>query len=311
MWKWRISRRSYYFGRQGKAREAREETQNFKMRRRTIFYEHVLTSFLCIWPLLLHPTQSFNPQNNAEYASSPPTLHNMVSLVRPITAATTADPPLHNRRIFLGRHFLQWLSGPAVLATFPTQVHAIFESTDRRQLEFCLVAVLRVTYFAQNLVFELKSAGSEEERRKRYLEARLGAKAALTGKIGGGATGRVFTLSSLQLTGCLNDMDYYSKNPFTISLRQDFREALASLVEFDGLDTLTDDSPRSSLTLQQYTNQKASFVERVLSERVIPFGQRLVQGFDASAVERARTYVQRYYSDEIPAPQDEDKIVSG
>merc|ERR1711966_125326 len=39
-------------------------------------------------------------------------------------------------------------------------------------------------------------------------------------------------------------------------------EALASLVEFDGLETTWDPSPRSSLMLGMYTPQKGAFVYR-------------------------------------------------
>ena len=181
---------------------------------------------------------------------------------------------------------------------------ALFDSSDRRQLEFCLVAVMRVTYFAETMLAELQlassDASSDDRKKKLYLETRLGAKAALTGKLGGGSTGRVYKLSSLQLSACLNDLEYYNK--ISAGAGQEFREALASLVEFDGLDTLTDDSPRSSLTLQQYDNQKAAFVERSLRERVVPLGRRLVKSFDAGAVDRAQKYVQSYYSDEIPSP---------
>jgi hypothetical protein len=79
--------------------------------------------------------------------------------------------------------------------------------------------------------------------------------AALTGKIGGGATQRVYSLASVQLPGVLNDLEWHAKRtPGTSQrvvndLKIDLQESLASIVEFDGLETLLNPSPRSSLTV--------------------------------------------------------------
>lgn len=150
----------------------------------------------------------------------------------------------------------------------------------------------------------------------------MGAKALLTGKIGSGATGRVYQLSTLRFTDTLKDLAYYTTAATTASpnsntrlrdsslllLLQDLQEALASLVEFDGLDTLTDPSPRSSLTLSQYTPDKAVFVQRTLQEKVIPLCQRIgnyqyyAAGGDTNdtAREIANRYMQAYYAEELP-----------
>ena len=136
----------------------------------------------------------------------------------------------------------------------------------------------------------------------------------MTGRIfSSGATNRVYILTTLQLPGCLQDLEWYSvqspsKNTNSYSNRRtsigdlctSFRESLASIVEFDGLDTLTDPSPRSSLTMSQFNIDKLKLIRRTLNERVIPDGQKLLLAFGPTAYQRANGYVQQYYSNEIP-----------
>lgn len=179
-----------------------------------------------------------------------------------------------------------------------------------RQLELCLVSVLRTVYWAQGLTRRIESgldAGDLELQKQTYLEARLGAKAALTTGKGLGtppnptAARYIYMLSTLQLTGCLKDLKTYhnTKLPF-VNICQEFLESLASLVEFDGLDTLQDPSPRSSLTLAQWTDKKNRFVQRMLQERVVMLGIAIVASFTEEAQSKSRNYVQRYYPDEVP-----------
>jgi hypothetical protein len=221
---------------------------------------------------------------------------------------------------------------------------------ERRQLEVCLVDVLRITYWAEKLVLDLSSSPSstgvtasdaitstlsssdniflskeqvDQRQRLAYLEARLGAKAILTGKIGGGATARVYDMAALKLVDCLADIDYYYSSTMlpTVSsssdgggqkmkmrasqcsdLQRDFYEALATLVEFDGYDTLPDASPRSTLLLQQYNQDKLLFVRRMLTERLIPLGNQLVNSFSIESIALSRYYVEKYYPNEIISP---------
>jgi hypothetical protein len=188
---------------------------------------------------------------------------------------------------------------------------ALLFSSERRQLEFCLVAVQRVVYWAQYIAADLSSPVSTlETRKQRYLEAKLAAKAVLTGKIGGGANYKVYTLSTLQLPGCLQDLEYYATSSSSSSLsssklgdlNREFYESLASLVEFDGMDTLTDASPRSSLTLTQYTPQKETYVLRTLLERVIPLGDRIIHSFPDNAVSTCERYIAQNFPDEVFVP---------
>jgi hypothetical protein len=177
---------------------------------------------------------------------------------------------------------------------------------------------------------------SMRKQQQLYLEARLGAKAILTGKVGGGSTGRVYTLATLQVPGCLEDLDWWyasqsqsqrSSTSITTKTKRgsrlvvselcrDFYESLAAVVEFDGLETLQDPSPRSSLMLQQYNNDKDIYVFRMLNERVIPIGQQLVQAFDPEVVQFCQAYIQEKYASEIPPPlqlqqqeQQQEKVV--
>ena len=206
---------------------------------------------------------------------------------------------------------------------------ALFSGPEPRQLELCLVAVQRVVYWSQSQADALRrtsnnNADDEQQKQRRkakYLETRLGAKALLTGRVGGGPTGRVYMLASLQLPGCLQDLEWHastaarkqqqptsnnrSRNNAVADLRRTFSEGLASVVEFDGLETLLDPSPRSSLTLSAYNDGKAEYVRRALDELVVPSGQQLLRAFGPEPLERARGFVQQYYKSEIyppPAP---------
>jgi hypothetical protein len=155
---------------------------------------------------------------------------------------------------------------------------------------------------------------TENQRKLPYLEARLGAKALLTQKIGGGANNNVLKLASFNLKECLDDAKYWcnqlaKSNQLTggkrlctnelSSISDDLVEALASLVEFDGLETTIDPSPRSSLMLSMYTSQKGTFVYRTLTERVIPACEQYLNVFE----DRRRLcleFIRRDYSDEVP-----------
>lgn len=221
------------------------------------------------------------------------------------------------RRLLL----LSGMLGGSIAGTFGTAdpsrdaAHAAFLSgPERRQLELCLVAVQRVVYWAQYEAAAFRKAATNQDQSKAiYLETRLGAKALLTGKIGGGASGRVYQLASLQLPGCLQDLEWHAGQPNSGSgnrrqqasvsdSRRSFSEALASIVEFDGLETLIDPSPRSSLTLTQYNDSKAVYVRRALEELVIPTGNLLLRAFGPDKLATAQGYVQQYYASEIYVP---------
>ena len=187
-----------------------------------------------------------------------------------------------------------------------------------RQLELCLVSLLRTLYWAQNLSLRMRTAqqaGSLQGQREAYLEARLGAKAILTS--GGRAQGllgspptpmaaqNLYILSTLQLPACLRDLQtaYNPNNNVLLEPRcQDLKEALASLVEFDGMDTLQDPSPRSSLTLSQWNDKKQVYVQRLLDERIVFLSQQILNSYPSQPVETSRNYIQRYYPDEAPPP---------
>lgn len=225
---------------------------------------------------------------------------------------------------------LKILSSPTILAccvAAPIEATAfplLPKTQERRQLELCLVSLLRVVYWATSVAQRLEVSISTEDStfmagadtssgtssalsyapvpepalRSAYLDARLGAKAVLTSRVGVGASYFAYTLAGLQLTGCLNDLEFF--NPAIGATKAEFREALASLVEFDGMDSVLDTSPRSSLTLSQYDDKKRTFCLRVLRERVVPLGQKLLRQFPRDALDRAEMYVSNVYSNEIP-----------
>jgi hypothetical protein len=192
-------------------------------------------------------------------------------------------------------------------AGLPPPSHAgLFEEVPQRQLELCIVSLLRIQFWAEKAVKDLQKE-SPETRKQRYLEVRLASKALVTGKLGGGANYQVYTLNSLQLKGVLADLAIYAQEKGGKSERRkledlstDLIEALASAVEFDGLETTLDPSPRSSLTMTMYNNDKAVFVKRLLSEKVIPIIKTLIRYFGSDVEKRCLEYVQRTYPTELP-----------
>ncbi|KAL7556117.1 hypothetical protein ACA910_020200 [Epithemia clementina (nom. ined.)] len=204
----------------------------------------------------------------------------------------------------------------AILATDPCLdptigISAVHAAEPPRQLELCLVSILRVIYWAEGLSQRMRQAaqdGSIERQKEAYLEARLGAKASLTaGKVALGSapnpTGatNIFMLSTLQLDACLRDLQtVHNTQPVFATKCRDWKESLANLVEFDGMDTLQDPSPRSSLALAQWTEKKSAYVQRLLEERVVALGSQIIGTFPTQSLQISRNYVQRYYPDEIP-----------
>jgi hypothetical protein len=251
---------------------------------------------------------------------------------------------VHNRRSFLATTLSSTLS-LSILLSQPQQAKALpfLNGNNRRQLELCLVTILRTQFWAMNISKSLKAKlltsvddksnaleMTDNQRRLPYLEARLGAKALLTQKIGGGATTTVGKLASFNIKECLDDGKYWcdelAKNgqlslPSTIvgsdasnsvkssrkicnneltAISEELIESLASLVEFDGLETTIDPSPRSSLMLSMYNPQKGTFVYRTLTERVIPSCEKYLQVFGEDKQQLCLEFVRRDYADEIP-----------
>jgi hypothetical protein len=243
-------------------------------------------------------------------------------------AAAAATSTVHRNR----RKLLQEILGSSVLvaslaSSTPSDANAMpfigGGADDKRQLELCLVTVFRVKYWAMGVsksidaMLERTGAAVPSDIEKApYLEARLGSKALLTGRVGGGANQKVYTLAGLQLKGCLKDAEYWATLQAKAGDKKDklaaiqryatasegIIESLAACVEFDGLETTLDPSPRSSLMLGQYTNQKAQFVTRMLKERVIPNCDALVQCFDGEARERSMRFLRDNYYSELPPP---------
>ena len=151
-------------------------------------------------------------------------------------------------------------------------------------------------------------------------ELRLGAKAILTQKIGGGVKReKLELLGGLQLKESLQDgkawctelakTSQLGESPTdgrricdaqVCSAADDLVESLGSLVEFDGLETTQDPSPRSSLMLSMYNQNKGTFVYRTLTERVIPSCDRFISAFGRRRSDLVQEYVRAEYSSEVP-----------
>lgn len=203
-----------------------------------------------------------------------------------------------NRRTFL----LTTATLPVLISTSANAL-PLFEKKERRQLELCIVNVLRVQYWARNIADKLQNGETEEEQKRAYLEARLGAKAMVADKkikIGGGASLFVLTLKGLEIKENLDDLRYYAKSKKMDQYKDDLIEALASLVEFDGLETTQDPSPRSSLTLGMYSNDKNIYVRRMMTERITPLTEAIVNFFGKEKKIQCEGYIESYYPSELP-----------
>ena len=216
--------------------------------------------------------------------------------------STKKSVPFDNRRQNLIKMAAIWAS---FVASAPSAQAGLLPLPEKpkRQLELCIVSLIRVLYWAEKAVTDLKSDDTNV-RKQRYLEARLASKAMVTGKVGGGASYNVFTLNSLQVKDCLSDLVSYKTDKKerrqAEDLQTDLIEALASIVEFDGLETTLDTSPRSSLTLTMYTEDKATFVRQTLSERVIPTATQLIRLYGSSLEAQCVDYVHNTYPNEVP-----------
>ena len=252
--------------------------------------------------------------------------------------STESITTIDGRRSFL---LSSLIASASTLIINPQNVNALpfFGSNDRRQLEICLVTILRVKYWAMTvsnsintkLLSDTTNTGiadiSDLQKKAPYLEARLGCKALLTKKISGGANFKVEELGKLQLKECIDDAKYacgdMAKNnqlPTQITgeissakkakqvicstelcdASDELLESLASIVEFDGLETTIDPSPRSSLMLSMYNESKGKFIYRTFRERVIPSCERILSVFGSDRRRIVEDYVQRDYAAEVP-----------
>lgn len=207
-----------------------------------------------------------------------------------------------NRRNTLFAPALAALATTSLLSPTRPSNAGLFSQAPRRQLELCIVSLLRLQYWAEATAQALQ----QDTRKSKYLEARLACKALVTGKIGGGASLNVYNLNSLQLKGCLSDLVGYAGDQGGAAAKRkvdeiqtDLLESLASVVEFDGLETTIDPSPRASLTMSMYTDTKAMFVRRTLLERVVPDVQALIKMFP-DVKSACEAYVKTTYADELP-----------
>eukprot|EP00531_Pseudo-nitzschia_arenysensis_P005030 CAMPEP_0116123842 /NCGR_PEP_ID=MMETSP0329-20121206/4965_1 /TAXON_ID=697910 /ORGANISM="Pseudo-nitzschia arenysensis, Strain B593" /LENGTH=269 /DNA_ID=CAMNT_0003617787 /DNA_START=66 /DNA_END=872 /DNA_ORIENTATION=- len=180
------------------------------------------------------------------------------------------------------------------------------QQQDRRQKELCLVNLLRLQFWAEKVSDKLKEIDidDDESRKKLYVEARLGSKVmvAESKKISGGATANVFMLKGLHLRECLDDLTYYADKSSKRQMAQykdDLIESIASIVEFDGLETTQDDSPRSSLTLSMYNSKKSIFVQRMLGERIVPLTNDIFRLFGPEARAQTEYYMREFYPSEM------------
>lgn len=218
---------------------------------------------------------------------------------------------LKNRRSFVGS-FSQFTSVILLEPIMrPKNANALSlpfgdQQQDRRQKELCLVNLMRLRFWAESVSDKLKELdiNDDESRKKLYIEARLGSKVmvAESKKISGGATANVFMLKSLRLRDCLDDLLYYADKKSKRQMdkyKDDLIESIASIVEFDGLETTQDDSPRSSLTLTMYNSQKSIFVQRMLSERIVPLTDDIIRLFGPEARAQTEYYMKEFYPSEI------------
>mmetsp|Transcript_12816 Transcript_12816/g.18843 ORF Transcript_12816/g.18843 Transcript_12816/m.18843 type:complete len:281 (+) Transcript_12816:195-1037(+) len=215
---------------------------------------------------------------------------------------------LSRRALLISCGFLPAIIEPQVSSA------GILGNNNHRELALCLVSLLRLKYWAETLTQELRQYQDDEIHAKElYLEARLGAKAAVVGKIGGGSNYHVYTIASLKFRETLDDIAWYAKkdkNQRAVQLKEDLVESLASLVEFDGLESTQDPSPRSTLTLSMYDSKKLIFVSRMLQERILPTTEALFNEFDPDVRRLCLDYAKSNYPGEMPKISTVDALLT-
>jgi hypothetical protein len=238
------------------------------------------------------PNNNINNNNNNNINNSAPNhLKNRRKIIASLTQFTSLvllDPRMHRK------------NANALSLPFGDQ------QQNRRQKELCLVNLLRLQFWADTVSEKFKTLDmdDEESRKRLYMEARLGSKVmvASSKKISGGATANVFMLKSLYLRECLDDLTYYADKNSKKQMDQykdDLIESIASIVEFDGLETTLDDSPRSTLTLSMYNSQKSIYVQRMLGERIVPLTDDILRLFGPEARVQTDMYMREFYPSEI------------
>jgi len=85
--------------------------------------------------------------------------------------------------------------------------------------------------------------------------------------------------------------------------KDDLIESLASIVEFDGLETTQADSPASTLTLNMYNSQKGIYVQRMLGERIVPLTDDIIRLFGADARVQSEYYMREFYPSEMKSSE--------
>ena len=182
------------------------------------------------------------------------------------------EKDLNDKNFLTGRRdlFGQFiLSNSILLLGNPSKANSMpfFSSNtdDRRQLELCIVTLIRTQYWAQGINKSIRNGLDSNDTKKTldaYIEARLGSKAILTKKKGDGSNGNVYRLATFELRECLKDavsyciqdereykkiqskkskkdQDVYQRfcpSRKTEELAQDIVESFAACLEFDGLD---------------------------------------------------------------------------
>lgn len=245
---------------------------------------------------------SFEPQqavDGFQFPDSPKGRRNAIASLTQFTSVVLLNPGMHRK------------DANALSLPFVDQ------QQDRRQKELCLVNILRLQFWADSVSDKIKEldANDEEKGKTLYLEARLGSKVmvAESKKISGGATANVFMLKSLHLRECLDDLAYYvdrSSKKKMDQYKEDLIESLASIVEFDGLETTLDDSPRSYLTLSMYNAQKSIYVQRMLGERIVPLTDDILRLFGPEAKLQTEYYMKEFYPSEMKVKKPEEVIAT-
>lgn len=285
-----------------------------------ISFQKIIIALLCCMPISLSQVCAFSPN------SSSPT--NQTPQSSPFATNKTRRNTINT---FIGS-FASVFFIPNQISKSSSVANALpfINTKEKRQLELCLVSILRIKYWAENVALSIATnienqpaTGMTDLLKGPYLEARLGAKSILTGKIGGGANSKVYTLSSFKIKECINDALYYYNENYNSIIKDksttgeqktrlkreknnlqnastEIIESLAEVVEFDGLDNIQDPSPRSSLALTMYNDSKANFVIRLLLERTVVYCDVFVSSFGNEKRLFCEGYIGNTFPNEIP-----------
>jgi len=173
------------------------------------------------------------------------------------------------------------------------------ENSQKYSLELQLATLARTRSYYSVALRDLDDA---DYAKAAYIDLRLSSKALLTTKIPNGSSSpMLFKLASFRFRSMLA-----TSNASTATQRR-LIESISSIVEWDGLDSLSSDSPRTTLFERNYSIEKVRYVRQLGESIVQLLDSAVVEVGGENALEKSSSLMLQYYPDEIFLPTRREK----